>query len=228
MVARFEVDRANRKVERAANQRLHESKKQRQNFSISNQGPSHGPGYTRPHTMIYQKGLKEGACSSMASLSNHPKQFNRRRTENTIFHQDYLRQWTKIQKITPVLETSKVSQSISANTTGFNTTVNNSMSICLGAEATKSTRTAKGTVLSTKNSFCNFNGTRGSTMMSTNDSARISANNQSYTRRTTSTSYLGMNESLHGRMSRNRSFGATQGSSYMKPTKASRSKQAIR
>ena len=36
LVARFEVDRANRKVERAANQKLHESKKQRQNFSILN------------------------------------------------------------------------------------------------------------------------------------------------------------------------------------------------
>jgi len=29
MIARFEVDRANRKVERAANQKLHESKKMR-------------------------------------------------------------------------------------------------------------------------------------------------------------------------------------------------------
>ena len=29
LIARFEVDRANRKVERAANQKLHESKKQR-------------------------------------------------------------------------------------------------------------------------------------------------------------------------------------------------------
>ena len=34
MVARFEVDRANRKVERAANQRPHESKKMRQTYSI--------------------------------------------------------------------------------------------------------------------------------------------------------------------------------------------------
>ena len=88
MIARFEVDRANRKVERAANQKLHESKKMRQTYSVLDQGPSHGPGYNRPHTMIYSKGLKDGSGmheSSMVSLSNHPKQYNRRRTENTIY-----------------------------------------------------------------------------------------------------------------------------------------------
>jgi len=48
--------------------------------------------------MVYTKGLKDGGAheSSMASISNHPKQFNRRRTENTIYAQDYLKQWDKI------------------------------------------------------------------------------------------------------------------------------------
>ena len=45
MIANFEKDRANRKVERATNQKLHESKKMRQTYNIQDQGPSHGPGY---------------------------------------------------------------------------------------------------------------------------------------------------------------------------------------
>ena len=64
------------------------------------QGPSHGPGYSRPHTMVYQKGLKDKFMhdSGLLSLAHHPKRFNRRRTENTIFAQDFLKQWKKIQK----------------------------------------------------------------------------------------------------------------------------------
>ena len=126
-IARFEVDRANRKVMQAANAKPHESKKMRQTYTVLDQGPSHGPGYTRPHTMIYSKGLKTGGTvphkhlmhtdASMASITNHPKQYNRRRTENTIFTQDYLKQWDKIQKIQPVLEASKLNTSCSFNQT---------------------------------------------------------------------------------------------------------------
>lgn len=47
IVARFEIDRANRKVDRAANMKLHESKKMRQTYNILDQGPTHGPGYIR-------------------------------------------------------------------------------------------------------------------------------------------------------------------------------------
>ena len=83
MIARYEVDRANRKVETAAKQKKYESKKQRQTYSILDQGPSHGPGYQRPHTMVFSKGLKNKCPneSSMASigrdscptLREHPK-----------------------------------------------------------------------------------------------------------------------------------------------------------
>lgn len=88
MVARFEVDRANRKVERAANMKLHESKQMRQTYNVLDQGPSHGPGYMRPskkNTIPKSVKVKAGHESSLASLSNHPKQFNKRRTENTIY-----------------------------------------------------------------------------------------------------------------------------------------------
>jgi len=46
-IARYEVDRANRKVETAANQNAYESMKMRQTYNILDQGPSNGPGFQR-------------------------------------------------------------------------------------------------------------------------------------------------------------------------------------
>jgi len=67
--------------------------------------------------MIFQKGQKEGFLSndsSQMSLTNHPKRFNRRRTENTIYAQDYLKTWMKVKKITPVLESTKLNTAIAS------------------------------------------------------------------------------------------------------------------
>ena len=69
MIARFEVDRANRKVERAANQKPLELKN-RQTYNVLDQGPSHGPGYSRPHTMVYSKGLKDGNNFNDTAMSS--------------------------------------------------------------------------------------------------------------------------------------------------------------
>jgi len=55
LIARFEVDRANRKVEKAINQKHHESKN-RQTYTVNDQGPSHGPGYQRPKSSLISKG----------------------------------------------------------------------------------------------------------------------------------------------------------------------------
>ena len=44
--------------------------------------------------------------ASLISISKHERPYNRRRTENTIFQQDYLKQWHKIQGYKPVLETA--------------------------------------------------------------------------------------------------------------------------
>ena len=76
----------------------------RQTYNILDQGPSNGPGYQRPQTIQQQKGLKERLA---VPLLNHPKQYNIRRTENTIYAQDYLKQWKKIEKFKPVLRSSK-------------------------------------------------------------------------------------------------------------------------
>ena len=83
----------------------------------------------------------------MVSLSNHPKQFNRRRTENTIYVQDYLKQWSKISKIQPVLESSKVSNTSSAWASAMNTTCGtpaNASIMRVKAAPAKSTRRSMG------------------------------------------------------------------------------------
>ena len=102
--------------------KLKESKTMRQNFSIMDQGPSHGESWTRPHTMVYRKGIKDknpnssmsmqGGCNSMLSCNEMP--YNRRRTENTVFAQDYLKAWNKVQTLKPVLKTQNVKISMSS------------------------------------------------------------------------------------------------------------------
>lgn len=239
MIARFEVDRANRKVERAANQRVIESKKQKQNFSICDQGPSHGPGYQRPHTMIYSKGMKDGvnADLSIGSISNHPKRFNRRRTENTIYAQDYLKAWNKIQNIQPVLETSMtagmgkdlsmISFAKTSNKMNFCNTSYMSGPSCLtvkGARAPEKIKSRQSAAGMSKHS----------TRISTNDtltqgSGRNSAISHPHSRRQVSnmsTSIL----NITADEAPIRSSGTKSGNSgtYMKQTKASKSKQSIR
>ena len=59
---------ANHKVETANNMNSKEQKNMRQNFSIMDQGPSHGETYTRPHTMIYRKGIKDQNPNSSVSI----------------------------------------------------------------------------------------------------------------------------------------------------------------
>ena len=102
--------------------KLKESKTMRQNFSIMDQGPSHGESWTRPHTMVYSKGIKDknpNASMSMTGYhsmlsSGNEMPYNRRRTENTVFAQDYLKAWNKVQSIKPVLKTQNVKISMSS------------------------------------------------------------------------------------------------------------------
>ena len=99
-----------------------ESKAMRQNFSVMDQGPSHGESWTRPHTMVYHKGIKDknpnfsssfnGGHGSMISTGD--VSFHRRRTENTVFAQDYLKAWNKVQTLKPVLATQNVKISMSS------------------------------------------------------------------------------------------------------------------
>jgi hypothetical protein len=224
LVARFEIDRANRKVDRAANQRALESKKQRQNFSVLDQGPSHGPGYQRPHTMIYSKGLKDGSqhdsnMSSVASLSNHPKQFNRRRTENTIYAQDYLKTWNKIQKFQPILETTKFATASANNSILFNSTVHVAKKPV--GKDNKSYHTRQ-TTISTNET------------LTQNSTSRISATFHSRlptSRPASSLSFLNMTDNDVSRSqitSRTAKTAKSASSAYMKQTRASKSKQVIR
>ena len=102
--------------------KLKESKTMRQNFSIMDQGPSHGESWTRPHTMVYSKGIKDQNPNSSMSKTGHQSMlssgnempYNRRRTENTVFAQDYLKAWNKVQSIKPILKTQKVKISMSS------------------------------------------------------------------------------------------------------------------
>lgn len=111
MASKQECDRSNQKINAVANARRKESKTMRQNFSFMNQGPSHGEAYVRPHTMVYKKGIKDqnpitnmmnssmsmnNGHSSILSI-NEKMPYNRRRTENTVFVQDYLKAWNKVQ-----------------------------------------------------------------------------------------------------------------------------------
>ena len=107
-VSRQEAEKANMKVMNAANQRVIESKTMKQNFNINDQGPSHGPTWSRPHTMIYNRGLKDGNTSQTSLLASQQRPYNRRRTENTIFQQDYYKQWNKILELKPVLTSQKL------------------------------------------------------------------------------------------------------------------------
>ena len=59
MAQQREGNRANFKVENAINMTTKEQKNMRQNFSIMDQGPSHGETYRRPQTLVYRKGIKD-------------------------------------------------------------------------------------------------------------------------------------------------------------------------
>ena len=210
MIAQFEVERANRRVERAALQKPHEPKKQRQTYTVLDQGPSHGPGYTRPRTLGQKKTLKTSGHheSSLASLSNHPKQFNRRRTENTIYAQDYLKQWDKIKKIKPVLDNSKVNSTVASN---LNASQLQNYISAPPVKAAKSTRRSNVTTKST----CISDSMTTSARMNTYQNAMHTTMNLS--------SLINLTTDNSSRAEINFKSG-----SYMNQTRASRSKQVIR
>lgn len=68
MAAKQESHRSDQKIRQCENMKLKESKTMRQNFSIMDQGPSHGESWTRPHTMVYRKGIKDKNPNSSMSM----------------------------------------------------------------------------------------------------------------------------------------------------------------
>lgn len=117
-----EKDKSDQKIRQCENMKLKESKTMRQNFSIMDQGPSHGESWSRPHTMVYRKGIKDKNPNASMNMTGHHSMlssgnempYNRRRTENTVFAQDYLKAWNKVQTLKPVLKTQNVKISMSS------------------------------------------------------------------------------------------------------------------
>ena len=145
----------------------------------------------------------------MASLSNHPCKYNRRRTENTIYAQDYLKQWDKISKLKPVLDNSKMNTTAGSN---LNETRNYMTApVHQFKAAAKSTRRSNNTNKSTNLSESMTTSAR---LISGRNPMQTTMNLSSLINLTTETSQMTGNHFRSG--------------NYMNATKASRSKQAIR
>ena len=94
---KLSVRAADQKIENAHSQRAKEQVNMRQSFSISDQGPTHGPIFKRPQTLVYKEATRD-----------KENLHNRRRTDTTIYAQDYLKTWSKIAQYKPVLERYKM------------------------------------------------------------------------------------------------------------------------
>lgn len=98
----------------------------KQNFSINQQGPSHGPEWKRPkpHTLIYHNktrsdsnGLVEQPSAQSLTFSQKAGggAYKKRMTEITLLASEQEKSWKKIQLYQPVLSTTRMMCSFNFN-----------------------------------------------------------------------------------------------------------------